>query len=161
MTDARPTPEEWFEIEQTLLTYTRGIDSKDYKLFRSGLTEDVYAAYAPPIGPFEGLDPLATWMEVSHAKLDASTHRVTNVALVEFGGDTATVESYVEVLLLRVGHPGGDYFEPIGIYTDRLRRDASGWKVTRKEFRFLHGTGNLTVLELEAASEAVRRLSES
>lgn len=153
-TSAVPTAEQRFEIEQALLAYMRGIDSKDYELFRSGFHPDVRMTFAKWVDPLEGLDRLAVFMEVLHRSLDGSAHRTTNLFFREFEPGRAVVDSYVHALLVRTGHPGGDTFDVYATYTDELREGSDGWTVTSKHAVQLLDTGNSAVLEFDAAAAA-------
>ena len=151
--------DEFVKIYRVLLTYPMGIDLEDYAIFRSGFAENVRASYAGHIGTFDGIESLATWMETAHANLDGSLHRITNVSVLAFGEGWARVESYVDALLIKLGHPGGDHFHVHGTYVDDLRLSPSGWLVEEKSFRYVFGSGNFEIVDVEAANEAVARLA--
>lgn len=159
MTIAAPPSEDLFEIEQTLLSYTSGIDTKDYDLLRSGFTDDVRVTFEKWVDPLEGLDQLATFMEVLHRDLDGSAHRVTNLYYLEYEPNLAVVRSYVHALLVKEDAPGGGAFDVFATYEDTLRRGPDRWRVAAKHCVQLFDTGNSEVLEFEAASQAVRELS--
>jgi hypothetical protein len=154
-----PTGEDLIGIQQALYAYCGGIDTKDYDLFRAAFTDDVRASYGELFGPFDGLDQLATFMEVLHRDLDNSAHRVSNIYFLEFDGDSARVRSYVNAILVKVGHPGGDFLHAHGTYVNELRRGPDGWRIGSKQYEHLLQTGNPNIPAFDEAIEAVARLS--
>jgi hypothetical protein len=157
----KPSSDDQFEIRQALLSYTCGIDTKDYDLFRSGFTADVRVTFEKWVDPLEDLEQLTTFMEVLHRNLDGSAHRVTNFFYLEMEADRAVVRTYIHALLVKAGHPGGDSFDVYGTYTDELRRGENGWRVAAKHCDQLFDSGNADVLEFEAASLAVAELTKN
>lgn len=150
-----PTAEDLFGIQQALAAYCGGIDTKDYELFRSAFTEDVKGLYGEWAGPFDGLDELATWMEVVHRGLDGSFHRISNPYFIEFDGDLARVRTYIHAVLHRADHPDGPTFSVYGMYLNDLRRGQAGWRIASKEYVHLIAEGNPAVLDAETANRAV------
>ncbi len=149
-----PSGADQFLISQALLAYMRGIDTKDYELFRSGFAAEVRVTFEKWVEPLEGLEQLAAFMERLHRDLDGSAHRVTNFLYREYGDDHAVVESYVHALLVKVGEPGGDSFDVYATYRDTLERRAAGWRVTAKHCIQLLDTGNPAVLAFAPAAAA-------
>jgi len=159
MTSHTPSAEDQFEIQQTLLSYMRGIDSKDYELFRSGFSDEVRLTFATWVDPLEGLDALAAFMETLHAELDGSAHRTTNFLFREFEPERAVVDSYVHALLVKAGAPGGDSFDVYATYTDELLKTPEGWRVVHKHCVQLFDDGNPEVLRFEEAAAAAAALA--
>jgi SnoaL-like domain len=155
----QPTPEDILAIEQVLLRYTGGIDRKDYELFRRGFTPDVHAEYGDLFGPFERIEELATFMEVVHRDLDRTLHQLSNFTLLDFDGERARMSTYIDTMLIKQGHPKGDYFHIYGIFTEELSRHEGEWRVRAKSFDPVFFTGNPEVVDLTPATEAVSRLA--
>jgi ketosteroid isomerase-like protein len=141
-----------FGIQQALHAYSGGIDTKDYDLFRSAFSEDGNATFGEVMGPFEGREQMIVFMERLHRDLDWSLHRITNIYAVELTAEAALTRSYVLATLVKSDHPDGDTLEVSGIYMDRLRRDADGWRIAHKDFLMRSISGNPNVLSYEAAA---------
>lgn len=156
---AQPSAADVFAIRQALVSYTAGIDSNDYALFRSGFTEDVRMTFAKRIAPLESLEELARFMEAQHRRLDGSAHRLTNIFFREFDGQSATVTSYVHALLVQAGHPDGGSYEVFATYTDEFVRTDDGWRSRRKHAEQFHVRGSSGVLDHAAARAAADQSS--
>ena len=155
----QPSPEDVLAIEQVLLRYTGGIDRKDYGLFRRCFTPDVHAEYGGLFGPFKRLEELATFMEVVHSDLDSTLHRLTNFTVLDFDGERARMGTYIDTMLIKQGHPKGDYFHIYGTFTEELSRYEGEWRVRAKSFHPVFFTGNPEVVDMTAATEAVSQLA--
>ena len=114
MPEHTPSVGDQFEIRQALLAYMRGIDTKDYELFRSGFSDDVRVTFEKWVGPLEGLDRLAAFMQTApwRARWQRPSHyegakieRTAGPAMLPPGYDTVTpgeaarrVEAWLDVL---------------------------------------------------------------
>ena len=97
-------------------------------------------------------------MEVVHSDLDSTLHRITNFTLLDFDGERARMGAYIDTMLIKQGHPKGDYFHIYGTFTEvfAVRRE---WRVRAKSFHPVFFTGNPEVVDLTAATEAVSQLA--
>ena len=131
-------------INELLLRYTAGIDTKDWTLFRSAFVSNCEATYGGEA--VHGLDALATQVQANHEHLHASLHRVTNVQIAFDGGDRASCSSYSDALLVRRDHPQGSVFHVVGTYDDDLVRTDDGWRFSRRTYRYVWADGNRGVV---------------
>lgn len=101
------------EIHELLARYARGVDDKDWDLYRSVFTDDAQ------------IDEVAAWLAEAFADIAWSQHYITNIE-IELDGDTAKVRAmFYNPMQL----PGMD--EPSfcgGFYHHDLARTAEGWK---------------------------------
>ena len=120
--DREIPPADRGSIEQLIATYSAGIDQKDRALFESVFTDDVQFSMGEYVGPFKSRDELTSFIMHYHAPLDASQHRVANVRIIDFSGDTARVRSAIDAILVKNGHDEGETFRVTGFYEDDVVR---------------------------------------
>ena len=85
------------KITEVLVRYATGIDSRDWKLFRTCFTDDAHFDYGY-LGTFENPDKLTEYMRRSHS--GPSMHRLSNFATV-VDNDHATARTYVDAAVKR------------------------------------------------------------
>jgi ketosteroid isomerase-like protein len=123
------------EIRDVLDRYAAGIDRRDFELVRSCFAPEVRADYGRG-GSWTEREPFVTWLDEIHRDVGPTMHRITNHQ-VHVDGDTASTTSYFDALL-QVEHQGHDLLHVVGTYTDELRRDGGGWRITsRRTTNFL------------------------
>lgn len=118
------------DIAAVLVRYATGIDRRDWSRFRSCFTDDVVAEYEG-IDTWRGVDAITSFMEMAHAGMGHTMHRLSNLA-IEVAGDTAIARSYVDGILMAAD--GGSGLNPIGFYDDELVRTPDGWRIARRRF---------------------------
>lgn len=116
------------DIHELLARYARGVDDKDWELYRSVFTEDAYIDYSSA-GAAAGLrDEVVAWLAEGFATIPWSQHYVTNVE-IDLDGDTARVRAaFYNPMQL----PGMD--QPSfcgGFYHHDMVRTPQGWKSRR------------------------------
>ncbi len=116
------------DIVELTVRYATAIDSLQYSLLTTVFTEDAHVDYGE-IGQWTGGAEVATFMEAVHAAAKHTMHRMTNQA-VDIDGDTATVRTYVDALILFEG--GGA--NPVGYYDDHVVRTSDGWRISRRTY---------------------------
>jgi hypothetical protein len=113
------------EIAGLLNRYARGVDTKDWELYRSVFTEDAvidYSSATPIVGsPAEVADMLSK----GFAMIPMSMHYITNVE-ADIDGDTATVRAmFYNPMQL----PGMSELSTCGgYYHHELVRTPDGWR---------------------------------
>jgi 3-phenylpropionate/cinnamic acid dioxygenase small subunit len=124
-------------VEEVLVRYATGIDTRDWSLLRSCFADDIDADYGEVPGRgvlrWQDADVLTAWMEQAHASFDHTLHRITNVRVEPSGrGDRVRARSCVDVLfttssgeLLRHG---------AGVYDDELVCMEDGWRIVRRRY---------------------------
>jgi uncharacterized protein (TIGR02246 family) len=117
--------EEELAIAALLHRYARAVDAKDWALYRSVFTEDANIDYP---GAFSGSrDEVAESMATQFsAGVPMSMHYITNIEVLEFDGDSATVRAMFYNPMQLVGMAELSYCG--GYYHHELVRTAEGWK---------------------------------
>jgi hypothetical protein len=112
-------------IHELLARYARGVDQKDWTLYRSVFTADAiidYSSAGPPPGT---VDEVVAFLEAGFAAIPWTQHYITNVE-IELDGDTATVlAAFYNPMQL----PGMDQPSSCGgYYRHQLVRTPDGWR---------------------------------
>ena len=79
------------EIAELLARYARGLDTKDWDLWRSVFVEDAYIDYRSAGGIDGHRNDIAAWLEKTFARFPMSQHAITNIEC-DIDGDTARVQ---------------------------------------------------------------------
>lgn len=116
------------EIEDVLIRYATGIDSRDWPLFKSCFVEDCELDYGF-IGCWSNRESVTKYMIRAHS--GPSLHRISNIS-VEVNGEKATARSYVDAIVLVPGGVGNA--QAIGYYDDKLVRTQQGWQIEYRSF---------------------------
>ena len=119
------------QIDDLMIRYATGIDTKDWDLFRSCFTADVDADYGP-IGHWHGVEEITAFMVDAHRTMPRTNHMMSNI-MVRLDGDTATARTYVHVVLIANAEPR-TVIDSVGSYDDDLVRTADGWRIARRRF---------------------------
>jgi 3-phenylpropionate/cinnamic acid dioxygenase small subunit len=131
------------EIEELLVRYATGIDSRDWPLFRSCFTEDLEADY-DTLGPIAGAERITDIMQKAHDPMGPSFHRMSNM-VVKIDGDTAAARTYVHAVLLVDPADKDKWVDVVGSYDDKLVRTPDGWRIANRVSRtarqIAHGFG--------------------
>ena len=116
------------EIHEVLARYARGVDDKDWDLYRSVFTEDAHLDYSSAGAAVGSRDEVASWLEENLAVLPWTQHYVTNVE-IDLDGDTASVRAmfYNPMQLPGVDGPSACG----GFYHHEMVRTDEGWKSRR------------------------------
>ncbi|OBK39225.1 polyketide cyclase [Mycobacterium sp. 1245111.1] len=109
--------------------YATAIDSQQYSLLTAVFTEDAHIDYGV-VGQWTGGSEIAAFMEAAHVGAAHTIHRMTNQAIA-IDGDTATIRTYVDALILMEDGSGAN---PVGYYDDHAVRTADGWRIDRRTY---------------------------
>lgn len=118
-------------IGDVLVRYATGIDTKDWTLFRSCLTDDVRADYGD-IGAWDGIDAITDYMTATHAPMPRTNHMMSNFTIA-VDGDRASAVSYVHVVLVIAEDPLM-WIDGVGQYADEFVRCADGWRIRDRKY---------------------------
>jgi SnoaL-like domain len=119
-------------VVAVLIRYARAIDTKDWGLFRTCLTDDVASDYGD-IGSWRGADDLIRFMEDAHAGMGPTQHLLSNFQ-VGVDGDRADAVTYVHAVTVLASDPE-DWIDTIGIYKDQLVQMDDDWRISGRTFR--------------------------
>lgn len=116
------------DIQELLARYARGVDDRDWALYRSVFTEDAYIDYSSAGAAAGPRDEVATWLEQGFAAIPWTQHYITNVE-IELDGDAATARAMFYNPMQLPGVEGPSYCG--GFYHHDLVRTPDGWKSRR------------------------------
>ncbi|MEO9328968.1 nuclear transport factor 2 family protein [Gordonia aurantiaca] len=118
-----------FEIADVLHRYSRGVDTRDWALWRSVFTDDATIDYtSTPFGKAGSRDEIADWLEESFAFVTVSQHFITNIEY-DFDGDRAAVRAMFYNPMQFVGM--SELSTCGGTYHHSMVRTGTGWKSER------------------------------
>jgi SnoaL-like domain len=117
------------EIVDLTLRYATAIDSRHYSLLATVFTTDAELDYGE-VGQWTGAADITDFMEMAHAGAAHTMHRLTN-QVVAVDGDTATVRTYVDALILAEDGSGAN---PVGFYDDEVVLTADGWRIAKRKY---------------------------
>ncbi|UMB71479.1 nuclear transport factor 2 family protein [Mycobacterium paraterrae] len=109
--------------------YATAIDSHQYSLLTTVFTEEARVDYGV-VGQWTGGAAVAQFMEAAHVGAAHTIHRMTNQAIA-IDGDTATMRTYVDALILMEDGSGAN---PVGYYDDHAVRTADGWRIDHRTY---------------------------
>jgi len=130
--------EEFVQIQLLLTRYAWANDSHDYEAmglcFTSDATVDSEQTYPGMIDlPVSGRERVVEWIVSAH-KLRPGwirRHVLTNVNILEYGGNTARVRTYYTAV--NTPPDAGAVVTHTGYYEDTVVREADGqWKISRR-----------------------------
>jgi hypothetical protein len=117
------------EIFDLTVRYATAIDRRRYPLLKDVFTGDAVIDYGE-VGRWTGGAEIAEFMERAHVFAAHTLHRMTNQA-IDVHGDTATVRTYVDALILLEDCTGAN---PVGYYDDTTVRTSAGWRISRRSY---------------------------
>jgi 3-phenylpropionate/cinnamic acid dioxygenase small subunit len=113
------------EITQLLYTYARGIDSKDWGLWRSVFLEDAHLDYSSANGPVGDRESIAQWLEGSFAYIEGAHHHLTNIEITVDGDDAEAIALFWNPFRAQWTQ---QFSAAGGYYRHKLVRTPAGWK---------------------------------
>jgi ketosteroid isomerase-like protein len=113
------------EIRALLARYARGVDTKDWELYRSVFTEDARIDYTSAGAIAGGRDEVVDWLSAGFATIPWSMHYITNVD-ADVAGDAATLRAMFYNPMQLPGMSGQSACG--GYYHHELVRTADGWR---------------------------------
>lgn len=118
------------EIQALLARYARGVDSKDWELYRSVFTDDAHIDYTSAGAIAGGREEVIDWLAAGFATIPWSMHYITNIE-AEIDGDKATVRAMFHNPMQLPGMSTQSACG--GYYHHELVRTADGWRSLREE----------------------------
>ena len=134
------TPEDLVEIEaikQVKYRYLRAVDTRDWDLLATTLTDDATSAYSSGKLSYEGRDAIVKFLRESMPEKDMLTsHKVHHPEIELTGPDTATarwgLEDVVIMLSANLTLRGAAFYE------DRMRKVDGQWRIAHTGYRRLY-----------------------
>jgi hypothetical protein len=118
------------ELVALTIRYATAIDSQRYELLSTVFTADADLDYGE-VGHWTGAAEITEFMDLAHRGAANTMHRMSN-QVIAVDGDTATMRTYVDALILG---PDGSGVNAIGFYDDEAVRTADGWRIGKRTFR--------------------------
>jgi len=125
------------QIKEAKCRYFRGLDTKDFELMCTALTEDVRIHYGP-MGLFEGrqafLDLVTPLNNDDGAGFDTATglHHALNPEIRFLSDEEAEVHSVTYFVAFDSGK--NSYLQQSGTYIDRCRPEQGVWKICESNY---------------------------
>jgi hypothetical protein len=149
------------EISDVVNRYATGIDGRDWPLYRSIFADEVEFDFTS----WSGGEPrrLAADAWVANVRdglsgFDATQHLSSNhVHTIDGGGESATCVSYMVALHHIVEGESRRMHGLGGYYTNRLRREAEGWKIHACALMVKWEMGDRGLFQIAARRWAERR----
>jgi len=117
------------ELVDLTIRYATAIDTRQYRLLSTVFTAGADIDYGV-VGKWVGAAEIAEFMDAAHAMAAHTMHRVSNQA-IDIDGDTATMRTYVDALILLEDGSGAN---PVGYYDDYAVRTPDGWRIARRSY---------------------------
>lgn len=124
MTDLQAVADK-LEIHELLARYARGVDDRDWELYRSVFTDDATIDYSSAGAIAGSRDEVVAWFEQNFGVIPWTQHYITNVE-IDLDGDAARVRAmfYNPMQLPGMAEPSFCG----GFYHHELVRTPDGWK---------------------------------
>ena len=113
------------EIGEQLARYARGVDTKDWDLWRSVFTDDAIVDYSQSGVMCGSRDEVSAFLAEAFATIPWATHHITNVE-IDLDGDTARVRAMFYNPMQIPGVEGSS--STGGYYHHEFVRTVEGWK---------------------------------
>lgn len=131
-------------ILNTLSEFPRVVDRHEWHRVGDVFAEDVAFDYGEG-GEQQGLPALLAQFQRFHNRCSAMQHLLGSIQ-IELNGNAAVTHAYVQAR-----HQGKDdrahlFFDTHGEYTDRWQRRPEGWRIVRREARWVMFAGDPSVL---------------
>ena len=117
------------ELVDVTIRYATAIDSQRYELLSTVFTADADLDYGE-VGHWTGAAENTEFKDLAHRGAANTMHRMSN-QVVAVDGDTATMRTYVDALILG---PDGSGANPVGYYDDHAVRTVDGWRIARRTY---------------------------
>ncbi len=113
------------EIGELFARYARGVDSRDWELWKAVFTADAVLDYSSAGIPVGSRDDIAAMFEAAFETIPMAMHYISNIE-VNLDGDRATARAMFYNPMQLPGMDEQSYCG--GYYTHQLVRTPEGWK---------------------------------
>ena len=132
-------------ICELLYRYGSSLDDRNWARLASCFTPDAVALYGAELGQQDGYAAIERACRSALEPLDSSQHIITNPE-IEIEGETARSRCYLHAQHTKKGKLGGDNLTIGAMYLDDIVRTPEGWRIKKRELRFIWQEGNSAVL---------------
>ena len=138
------------DIQETILKYATGIDTRDWALYRSIFADEVYLDFSSYSGQPASTMTGDQWAEAVQAMLpgfDATQHVLTNF-VIDLDGDEATAAVYMKAEHFIANSSGDNSHTLGGFYVHKMKRHGEDWKIHATTLNVTWSRGNRDVYRL-------------
>ena len=138
------------DIQDTILKYATGIDTRDWALYRSIFADEVemdFSSYSGQPGSKMTGDEWAANVQLLLPGFDATQHVFTNF-VIDLRGDEATATVYMKAEHFIANKLGDNSHTLGGYYVHRMKRHDDGWKIHATTLNVTWSRGNRHVYQL-------------
>lgn len=125
------------EIRETILRWSRAVDTGDWNLFQQAYTEDLKADFTSLGIPLMPAPELLGLLKKSEEFFDLHHHILSNTTFHEVTGDRARTSTMVTATSVP---KGGSPFQTLAWYHDELRRTSIGWRICARTCEHVYDT---------------------
>jgi 3-phenylpropionate/cinnamic acid dioxygenase small subunit len=138
------------EISDVQLRYATGLDTRDWKLFRSCFTDEIEVDFTSIMGGEPRRVSADRWAEAARRTVGglAATHHMITNHVITVEGDEATCIAYVQAQHYLPNDKGESTQTMGGYYTNRFVRTADGWKIRSCKLTVTWNIGNWHIFTL-------------
>ncbi len=132
-------------IHELMYRYARMVDFREWKLFDQVFAPDASCDYVSSGGIEGTAREVMDWLDRALAPWPTNLHFVTNLSIdFDAGRKTARTACYFLGQMAR-GEMGKDQLviSSSGLYVDRVRKTAKGWRIVEREMRMTIMQGSL------------------
>ena len=137
----------WESIHQTIHTYPRAIDSKDFALFSEVFAPNAFANYTGDLSSLNGLSAIRKGLAASVANVDSQHLLGTTVIDIHSDRTSANSTTYFQASLFGKPYTIGSVVYLYGYYADTLEKAIEGWRISKRQLVF-QGPGYVGNLSL-------------
>lgn len=131
-------------ILNTLSEFSRVVDRNEWDRVGEVFAEDIRFNYGDGREQ-QGLEALLDQFRAFHDRCSAMQHLIGSVQL-ELDGDSAITRAYVQARHQGKGEYAQSFYDTHGEYTDQWARRAGGWRIVRRDARWVLSMGEPGVL---------------
>lgn len=125
------------EIRETIIRWSRAVDTSDWTLFQKSHTDDLKADFTSLGIPLMPAGELRALLQKSMDYFDVMHHILSNTTFHEVAGDSARTSTLVTATSVP---KGGNPFQTLAWYHDELRRTSAGWRIFKRNCEHVYDT---------------------
>lgn len=149
-------------VIETVYKYALGLDTRDWSLYRSIFTDEVFvdfSSYHGQPGEWISADEWVARLQPLFSGLAATQHSMTN-PLVTFDNEGAECRMYMQAEHIHDANDRNSWYTIGGYYTDRLVRDGNGWRIASVKLTIIWRRGDPECM-VRAAEQGMMTATES
>jgi ketosteroid isomerase-like protein len=117
------------EIRETIMRWSRAVDTNNWDLFDAAYTDDIEADFTSLGLPAMPIKQLRGLLQKSTDFFDLQHHILSNITYHEVTATTARTSTLVTATSVPKGAPP---FQTLAWYHDHLRKTKDGWRISKR-----------------------------